>query len=329
MGHLITMTNECVFSIGTTRFDEGYTPSSSSRGTTNFANLARGDDREQNLRNAVTMMNTRVNELLHWDNPRGDRYELELEIVSVDLHLASVGDDAAFPVIEVLDVDIVETATGTRTKGIVGNNFSSYIRDYDFSVRLPGHQATGVPSDFGDLHGQVFQRFLESDEYRQRFSQPPVICISVSTSRTYTRLTNHHPILGVEYVSDALSLTDEYFGKMGLTVRYFMPPGSVAPLAFYHRGDLLNDYSFIALAGTVATMETFQKIYRPEIYSANTAAAQVYRPSLDYGNYSLPQVTYDRVERTQLAATQGKFTEVRLMKPYGDVLARWATKQSA
>ncbi len=70
MGHLITMTNECVFSIGTTRFDEGYTPSSSSRGTTNFANLARGDDREQNLRNAVTMMNTRVNELLHWDNPR-------------------------------------------------------------------------------------------------------------------------------------------------------------------------------------------------------------------------------------------------------------------
>ncbi|MEE3853131.1 putative oxygenase MesX [Gordonia sp. LSe1-13] len=323
------MTNECAFSIGTTRFDEDYTPSTTSRGTTNFANLARGEDRRQNLRNAVTMMNTRVNELLHWDNPGGDRYQLELDIVSVDLHLTSVGDDATFPVIEVLDVDILDTTTGARTEGIVGNNFSSYIRDYDFSVRLPGHKATGIPSDFGDLHGQVFQRFLESDEYRERFPQLPVICISVSTSRTYTRLTNHHPILGVEYVADALSLTDEYFGKMGLTVRYFMPPGSVAPLAFYHRGDLLNDYSFVALAGTVATMETFQKIYRPEIYNANTAASEVYRPSLDYGNYSLPQVTYDRVERTQLATTQGKFTEVSLMEPYGDVLERWATKQSA
>lgn len=329
IGALISMQNECVFSIDTTRFDEDYSPSSSSRGTTNFANLARGEDRSQNLRNAVTMMNTRLNELLHWDNPRGDRYELELDIVSVDLHLESAGDDAAFPVIEVLDVDIVETATGVRTKGIVGNNFSSYIRDYDFSIRLRRHQEEGVPSDFGDLHGQVFQRFLESEEYRERFSQPPVICISVSTSRTYSRLTNHHPILGVEYVADALSLTDEYFGKMGLTVRYFMPPGSVAPLAFYHRGDLLNDYSFIALAGTVATMETFQKIYRPEIYNANTAAAEVYRPSLDYPNYSLPQVTYDRAERTQLATTQGTFTEVSLMKPYGDVLQRWATRQSA
>ncbi|MGW5525237.1 putative oxygenase MesX [Gordonia sp. NPDC003950] len=323
------MRNECVFSIGTTRFDEDYTPSSNSRGTTNFANLARGEDRPQNLRNAVSMMNTRVNELLHWDNPRGDRYELELDIVSVDLHLTTVGDDAAFPVIEVLDVDILDTTTGARTEGIVGNNFSSYIRDYDFSVRLPGHQATGIPNDFGDLHGQVFQRFLESDEYRDRFSQAPVICISVSTSRTYTRLTNRHPILGVEYEADALSLTDEYFGKMGLTVRYFMPPGSAAPLAFYHRGDLLNDYSFIALAGTVATMETFQKIYRPEIYNANTAASEVYRPSLDNGNYSLPLVTYDRVERTQLATTQGKFTEVSLMQPYGHVLERWATKQPA
>lgn len=323
------MTNDCVFSIGTTRFDEDYTPSTNSRSTTNFANLARGEGRRQNLRNAVTMMNTRVNELVHWDNPQGDRYVLELDIVSVNLHLASAGEDAAFPVIEVLDVDIVDTTTGTCTKGIVGNNFSSYLRDYDFSVRLPEHRETGVPNDFGDLHGQVFQRFVESDEYRERFSQPPVICISVSTSRTYRRLTNHHPILGVEYAADEKSLTDKYFGKMGLKVRYFMPRGAVAPLAFYHRGDLLNDYSFLALAGTIATMETFQKIYRPEIYNANTAASEVYRPSLDHGNYSLPQVSYDRVERTRLASIQGKLTEVNLMKPYGAVLQQWAARQSA
>ena len=55
-----------------------------------------------------------------------------------------------------------------------------------------------------------------------------------------------HPILGVEYEQDDYSLTDEYFGKMGLQVRYFMPPDSVAPLAFYFRGDLLGDYTNLA-----------------------------------------------------------------------------------
>jgi hypothetical protein len=49
-------------------------------------------------------------------------------------------------------------------------------------------------------------------------------------------------VLGVEYQQEEYSLTDEYFAKMGLQVRYFMPRGSVAPLAFYFRGDLLADY---------------------------------------------------------------------------------------
>jgi hypothetical protein len=323
------MTNDCTFSISTTRFDEDYTPSTNSRHTTNFANLARGEHGRQNLRNAVTMMNTRLNEVVHWDNPRGDRYALELDIISVDLHLVSVGADAAFPVIEMLDVGIVDTTTGSRAEGIVGNNFSSYIRDHDFVFRLPKQRASVIPSDFGDVHGQVFQRFVDSCDYRERFSQPPVICISVSTSSTYRRLTNHHPVLGLEYETEDKSITDQYFQKMGLRVRYFMPHGSVAPLAFYHRGDLLNDYSVLALAGTIATMETFQKIYRPEIYNANTAASEVYRPSLDNQNYSLPQVTYDRVERNRLATTQAEFADVNLMQPYGSVLKRWATEQCA
>ena len=323
------MRNDCTFSISTTRFGEDYTPSTNSRRTTNFANLARGEDGRQNLRNAVTMMNTRINEVVHWDNPRGDRYALELDIISVDLQLVSVGADAAFPVIEILDVGIVDTTTGTRTEGIVGNNFSSYIRDHDFVVQLPKHRATGIPNDFGDVHGQVFQRFVDSPEYRERFSQPPVICISVSTSSTYRRLTNHHPVLGFEYGAEDTSITDQYFGKMGLGVRYFMPKGSVAPLAFYHCGDLLNDYSVLALAGTIATMETFQKIYRPEIYNANTAASEVYQPSLDNENYSLPQVSYDRVERNRLATTQAEFADVNLMQPYGSVLKRWATDRCA
>src|SRR5690606_17809725 len=130
-------------------------------------------------------------------------------------------------------------------------NVSSYVRDYDFSVRLPavnqGNTEFTVPSDFGDLHGKLFQHFLASEAYRDRFEVEPVICISVSTSRTYRRTGNHHPTLGVEYQQDDYSLTDEYFHKMGLQVRYFLPPGGVAPLAFYFRGDLLSDYSDLQL----------------------------------------------------------------------------------
>ena len=269
------MANEITFSITTTRFDEDYAPSDSSRITTNFANLARGERRQQNLRNALTMIERRFNDLAHGDGldgdgPDGGRYSVELDIVSVQLRFAD-GEDREFPVLEVLDIHIVDRLTGERHQGIVGNNFSSYLRDYDFSVVLPAASAAAggfaTPDDFGELHGKLFQHFLESDAYQERFSTLPVICISVSTSRTYRRNGNVHPVLGIEYVQDSFSLTDEYFGKMGLQVRYFMPRGSSAPLAFYFRGDLLSDYSDLQLIGTISTMETFQKIYRPEIYT--------------------------------------------------------------
>ena len=51
-----------------------------------------------------------------------------------------------------------------------------------------------------------------------------------------------------------------------------MPPGSVALLAFYFSGDLLADYSNLELISTISTMDAFQKIYRPEIYNANSVA---------------------------------------------------------
>jgi len=322
------MMNDFTFSITTTRFDEDYSPSDSSRITTNFANLARGEHRQQNLRNALTMIDRRFNDLAHWDNPDRDRYTVELEIVSAELQLSPDGDDRSFPLLEMLDVRIVDLKTGERIPGIVGNNFSSYVRDFDFSVLLPSvnEGATGftVPDDFGDLHGKLFQHFLASAAYRERFPAPPVICISVSTSRTYRQTANHHPILGVEYQQDKPSLTDDYFARMGLTARYFMPTGSVAPLAFYSRDDLLNHYSSLQLIGTVSTMETFQKIYRPEIYNANSAAAGVYRPSLDRQDYSRTQIAYDRVERSQLAAKQGKYTEEHFVKPHRKLLQQWA-----
>lgn len=326
------MADAFTFSITTTRFDEDYSPAESSRITTNFANLARGEHRQQNLRNTLAMIGHRFNDLAHWDNPDRDRYTVELEIVSVQLQVA--GDDSArrFPLLEILDTGVVDHRTGTRHHGVVGNNFSSYVRDFDFSVLLPSTAnggAPSIPADFGELHGKLFQHFLDTAAYRERFPKPPVICISVSTSRTYRQTGNRHPILGVEYQQDDFSLTDEYFGKMGLQVRYFMPRGSVAPLAFYFRGDLLNDYSNLELISTISTMETFQKIYRPEIYSANSAAGAVYRPSLEVQDFSRTQIAYDRVERSQLAAKQGKYAEEHFITPHRQLLERWAAGYAA
>ncbi|MET0290520.1 MAG: DUF1852 domain-containing protein [Pseudoxanthomonas sp.] len=325
------MSNALTFTIKRLCFDEDYQPSDSTRITTNFANLARGASRQQNLRNTLKMIDNRFNALAHWDNPTGDRYTVELDIISVEMRIDDEHDDA-FPLIEILETQIVDKKTGARIQGIVGNNFSSYVRDYDFSVLLPAHNqhttTFSTPADFGSLHGKLFRHFVNSEAYKARYEKPPVICISASSSKTYHRTENRHPILGVEYLQNALSSTDHYFGKMGLQVRYFMPPGSVAPLAFYFVGDLLGDYSNLELISTISTMETFQKIYRPEIYNANSVAGQVYQPSLKHQDYSSTQIVYDREERNQLAVKQGKFTEEHFIKPYKHVLEQWAAHHS-
>ncbi len=316
------MNKDFTFTINSTYLDENYHPSDNTRITTNFANLARGDNRQENLRNALKMIDNSFNALAHWDNPNGDRYSVELEIISVDMDIEGSGQ--AFPSIEVLKTYVVDHKTGRRTEGIVGNNFSSYVRDYDFSVRLLDHnkdQPTfSIPDDFGDLHGKLFKYFVTSDVYKQNFNKPPVICLSVSDNKVYRRTENQHPVLGVEYQPNESSLTEQYFKKMGLQVRYFMPPNSVAPLAFYFFGDLLIDYTNLELISTISTMETFQKIYRPEIYNANAVAGQRYQPSLKNQDHSLTQVVYDREERSRLAIKQGKFAEEHFIKPYQTVL---------
>jgi len=316
------MNNELTFKLKSTAFDESYQPSDGTRLTTNFANLARGRYRQANLRNALTMINNRFNALANWDNSQGNRYSVELEIISVEMNIQGSRD--SFPTIEILKTHIVDHKTDKRIEGIVGNNFSSYVRDYDFSIRLQEHNKNqpkfSIPNDFGELHGKLFQHFVNSNTYQQNFKKLPVICISVSDSKTYQQTDNHHPILGIEYQPDGSSLTEQYFKKMGLQVRYFMPPNSVAPLAFYFFGDLLNDYSNLELISTICTMETFQKIYRPEIYNANATAGKSYRPNLKNLDHSLTQIVYDRKERSQLASEQGKFTEETLIKPYQTVL---------
>lgn len=322
------MNEEFGFTLKSIRFDENYLPAESTRATTNFANLARGSNRQENLRNALMMMNNRFNALAHWDNPQGDRYSVELEIISVSMNIDSERADKALPLIEILKTNIVDHKTNERIEGIAGNNFSSYVRDYDFSVLLLEHNKDqrefSTPDNFGELHGKLFQCFVNSETYKAHFSKPPVICLSVSSTRTYQRTENQHPVLGTEYQQDEYSLTDEYFRKMGLKVRYFMPANSAAPLAFYFAGDLLGDYTNLELISTISTMDTFQKIYRPEIYNANSAAGRSYQPSLKHQDYSLTRVVYDREERSRLAIQQGRFAAEHFIKPYKAVLDQWS-----
>ena len=319
------MSKAFTFTLKRSCFDENYNPSENTRTTTNFANLARGEKRQENLRNTLVMINNRFNALARWDNPNADRYAVELEIVSVDLN---IGAEKTFPAIEILQTTIVDKKTNERIDGIVGNNFSSYVRDYDFSVLLLEHNKNQpqftIPEKFGVLHGNIFRHFVNSPEYRENFKKAPVICLSVSSKDTYRRTGNQHPVLGIEYTPDGESLTEQYFAKMGLKVRYFMPENSVAPFAFFFTGDLLSDYTNLELIATISTMETFQKIYRPEIYNANSAAGLCYRPDLNQQDHSLTKIVYDREERSRLAIEQGRFTEEYFIKPYKHILEQWS-----
>ncbi|WP_313376749.1 DUF1852 domain-containing protein [Chishuiella sp.] len=324
MENIQSTKNDFTFTLKSTSLDENYHPANQTRLTTNFANLARGKNRQQNLRNALNMINNRFNSLAYVDNPKSDRYHVELEIITVTMNIT----DKNLPMIEVLKTNIFDNKTDQYIEGIAGNNFSSYVRDYDFSVLLIEYNKNKsnfcVPEDFGDLHGKLYQSFINSTTYKEYFKKSPIICLSVSNNKTYTRTELQHPILGFEYIQSEYSLTDEYFSKMGLKVRFFMPPNAVAPMAFYHSGDLLTDYTDLGLISSISTMETFQKIYRPEIYNANSVAGKIYQPSLKHEDYSLTQVDYDREERSRLAIEQGKYAEEHFITPYKNLLEQWS-----
>ena len=61
------MSQDFTFSLNSITFDESYQPLDGTRLTTNFANLARGEGRQQNLRKTLKMINNRFNDLAHWD----------------------------------------------------------------------------------------------------------------------------------------------------------------------------------------------------------------------------------------------------------------------
>ena len=92
-GYQITMNKNINFAIKSIRFDENYNPSENTRITTNFANLARGEKRQDNLRNTLVMIDNRFNSLAHWDNPKSDRYSVELDIITVQLTIS--GEDSS------------------------------------------------------------------------------------------------------------------------------------------------------------------------------------------------------------------------------------------
>ena len=73
-------------------------------------------------------------------------------------------------------------------------------------------------------------------------------------------------------------------------------------------------------------METFQKIYRPEIYNANAVAGKCYQPNLKNQDHSITQIVYDREERSKLAIAQGKFAEEHFIKPHRAVLEQWSLR---
>lgn len=64
------MNKKFTFAIKNIQFDENYNPSKNTRITTNFANLARGEKRLDNLRNTLVMIDNRFNSLAHGDNPK-------------------------------------------------------------------------------------------------------------------------------------------------------------------------------------------------------------------------------------------------------------------
>ena len=206
------------------------------------------------------------------------------------------------------------------------------MRDYDFSVLLLEHNKDqsrfSVPENFGELHGNIFKDFVQSSAWRANFSKAPVICLSVSSKDVYHRTGNEHPVLGIEYAQEGVSLTERYFSKMGLQVRYFMPKTASRrwPLFYRRSAQRLHQLELIA---TISTMETFQKIYRPEIYNANSGGAILSAQSQP-PDHSLTKIVYDREERSLLAIEQGNLhnnilsTRTRRCLSNGLLISRFA-----
>ncbi|MGI9176603.1 MAG: putative oxygenase MesX [Pirellulales bacterium] len=302
-----------------TTFDADYAPAPHSRLTTNFANLSMGTQgRAERIAAAIACMEQRLHAALN--EPEVMRFRLALEILTVWIRFQDGANDW-FPMTETLRGQVYDRRDGQLCAELTGFNYSSYVRDYDFNIVLPRiRSGTATPEEhdsFGALHGLLYQLQFRRLHPAGVFLDPVVVAISVSNGRTYHRNASVHPILGTSYLpAHGASLTTRYFSRMGLHVLYSMPPGSRAPLAIYHERDDLVGRDPLSLAALVAVMDTFERIYRPEIYCARTPAGEVFTPDLGNPDHDPPPAAYDRVERdTTLGRRQAEFARDAFLEP--------------
>jgi hypothetical protein len=313
------------FEVTTTPFNVDYIPAQHSRQTTNFVNLARDDTtRQQNLKILFEEIESRYK---NFNGPDANCKDfLHLEIVTVLIHFEG-SKSTPFPMAEFLQATFENKVTGERRPGPTGFNFSSYIRDWDFNILLPQLIESGLEKSmnaFGKLHGLLYQMMFKDFWFKGIIETPCIFVLSVSTNKTYQAQKVTHPILGRQFqVSGPPSLTDKYFSNMGLEVSYFQPPTALAPLAFYHRYNDLQKRHGSDLAALIAVMETFQRIYRPEIYASNIPAGEIFTPSLNNSNFVQPRIRYDRLERDQkLARHQANIAWNDFLQPHAKQIAK-------
>jgi len=308
-------------------FDAEYAPADGTRLTTNFANLAKDPHgRRERIAASLATMDQRFHELLGASHDP-ERYRLALDIVTIGSRFTN-GDSNGdwFPMTETLRCRIHDRQRDCWLPGPTGGNYSSYVRDHDFNVVLPRIRAgTATPEEiasFGQLHGLLFRLQFQRHHPAGVFHEPLIIAISASSGRSYRRSRIVHPVLGYAYLPErGESPTSRYFAQMGLQVSYFMPPGNRAPLAFYHEPGDLTGRDQPYLAALVAIMDTFERIYRPEIYCARSPAGEVFRPDLSNTDYDAPTAIYDRVERdTTLGPQQAALVRDAFLLPNADAL---------
>ena len=294
--------------ITNTPLDTGYVPAISSRLTTNYANLAKDPKgRSERIKSVLATINKRFC-LALGEREDAERFQLAIDILTINIRF---GDSVSewFPMTEILSCRIYDRLHARWLPGPQGCNYSSYVRDYDFNILLPkilkGEATAKESSSFGDLHGALFKLQFGRFHPAGILEEPLIIAISVANGRKYRRIGTAHPVLGHQYLPDHNeSTTSYYFEKMGLGASYFMPPGSRAPLAFYHEpGDLFGRSSYY-LAALIAIMDTFESIYRPEIYCARSPAGDVFLPDLLNCDFDPPLAIYDRVERDSALGLQ-------------------------
>ena len=69
-------------------------------------------------------------------------------------------------------------------------------------------------------------------------------------------------------------------------------------------------------------MDTFQRIYRPEIYNRSARAEALFHPSLKEADYQVPLIFYDRDDRNDLAKLQADKVQGEFLEPYSEQLIR-------